>query len=168
MAKITRTIRVRGSKIMTGFILFLTAILFLAIGWIKDAKVLMWTAVMIIALLVALSVVRRRTVVTLDDKGIRYKSPFWNLHFRWNDVRACGVYYVKNREVFREHAEPMDMARRDGWPLTIFVSTREDYFPSRQDRFINRSSIHFRWNREAWDVIVRNVSREALGAYYRA
>ena len=168
MAKITRTIRVRGSKIMTGFIFFLTAILFLVIGWMKDAKMLMWTAAMIIALLVALSVVRRRTVVTLDDKGIRYKSPFWNLHFLWNDVQACGVYYVKNREVFREQTAPMDTTHRESRPLTIFVSTREDYFPSRQDRFINRSSIHFRWNREAWDVIVRNVSQEALRAYYRA
>lgn len=166
MAKITRTIRVRGSKTMTGFVFFLTAVLFFVIGWIKDATVLMWTAIAIFTVLTALSFVRRRTVVTLDDKGIRYKSPFWNLHFRWNDVQACGVYYVRNREVYRQHPDQEDLTLRDGWPLTIFVSTRLHYFPRQQDRFINRTSIHFRWNREAWDVITRNVKRDALCIFF--
>lgn len=163
MAKITRTIRVRGSKLTTGFIFFFTAISLLIIGWLKDARGLVWTAVVILVLLAMLSLVRRRTVVTLDEKGIRYKSPFWDLHFLWNEVQSCGIYYVRNREVYRTQAEHAEITHREGWPLTIFVSTRANYFPSREDRFINRRDIHFRWNREAWDVIARNVSREALG-----
>lgn len=164
MAKITRTIRLRGSKTMTGFVFFLTAVFFFVIGWMKEAKALTWVAVAICTLLTLLSLVRRRTVVTLDDKGIRYKSPFWDLHFLWHDVRACGVYYVRNREVYPHQPGQGDLMLHEKWPLTIFVSTRMHYFPQRQNRFINRSCIHFRWNHEAWSVIAQNVSGECRKA----
>ena len=161
MAKITRTIRVRGSRRTTGFVFLFTGVVCFVIGWMQGFTALIWLSIAIFTFLSALFLLRRRTVVTLDDKGIRYKSPFWNLYFLWNEIQSCGVYYVRNREVYLQC--PGQAEVQHGWPLTIFVSTRMHYVPRRQERFINRCSIHFRWNPEAWNVIVKKVRQEALG-----
>lgn len=161
MARITRTIKVRGSKWMTGIVFFLIAIMFLILGWLKQSAVLIWSAISILLLILFFTIARRQTVVTLDNKGIHYKSLFWDLHLPWQDVQSCGVYYIQQSEVHQQSPQAARTIITNQPVYYIFASVRPDYFPKRRDRFIGRSSIHFRWHPDAWDVVIRHVNPEA-------
>lgn len=170
MVKTTRTIKITGSKTLIGKVLriiyLLLAILFLIVGLTEGFIMITIIGLAGILGITGVWLIRQMTVVTLDDAGIHYKSPFWNLSFAWEDVRTTGVYYIRNGEVYKEYPEDADLLNLNGWPRNIFVSIRPSYFPRRHDRLTSRAGIHFRWNREAWEVITRYVSREAQNAYY--
>lgn len=171
MVKTTRTIKLTGSKTLMGKVLriiyFLLALLFLIVGLTESFVMLTIIGAVGILAITGVWLIRKMTVVTLDDTCIRYKSPFWNLNFSWEDIQTTGVYYIKNGEVYREYPEDADLLNLNGWPRNIFVSTKPTYFPRRHDRLISKTNMHFRWNREAWDVITAHVSRAAQTAYYQ-
>lgn len=155
--KTTRTIKTRGSKTLLGRFLRIPGLILsfplLAAG---IAMRLTWLTVLAGALLfctLAIRLVRNRTVVSLDEKGIRYSSPFRQLQFEWHEIQAAGVYYVKNGQVFEEYAAGKELPEPDNEGRTIFVSTRSAYSPARHRRLVNRTDMHFRWNSEAWKVI---------------
>lgn len=170
MVKTTRTIKLTGGKSLKGKVLriiyFLLALLFLIVGLTEGFIMVTIIGLAGILGITGVWLIRILTLVTLDDMGIRYKSPFWDLHFRWEEIETTGVYYIKNGDVFREYPEDADLFSLNSWPRNIFVSTKFTYFPRRHDRLISKTNIHFRWNREAWEVITRHVSKEAQTAYY--
>lgn len=170
MVKTTRTIKVPGSRTLIGkalrIIYLLLALLFLLVGLTEGFMVITIIGLAGVLAITGVWLIRKMTLVTLDDTGIRYKSPFWNLRFTWSEIQTTGVYYIRNGEAYREYPEDADDLNLNGWPRNIFVSTKSTYFPRRHDRLISKTNIHFRWNREAWDIIARHVSREALTAYY--
>lgn len=154
----TRTIKLRGSRTLLGKLpVFLTILLFFFIGLYRQITGLTVFAGILILLTSTAWLVRRRTVVSLDDKGIRYSSPFWKLHFQWHEVKATGVYYVVKGHVYEDTALP-DPGRSY---RTIFVSTQPSYSPCRHHRLISRTNMHFRWNREAWDIITSYTQTSA-------
>jgi hypothetical protein len=172
MVKTTRTIKVTGSKTLIGkalrIVYLLLALLFLLVGLTEGFIVITIIGLTGVSGITGIWLIRKMTLVTLDDTGIRYKSPFWNLRFTWAEIQTTGVYYIRNGEAYREYPEDADLLNQNGWPRNIFVSTKFSYFPRRHDRLISKTNIHFRWNREAWEVIARHVSKEAQTAYYAA
>lgn len=150
----TRTITIRGSKTLLGKFLRMPSLL-IALPLLVAGIMLHHTGLLILAGLLlccslALWLIRNRTVVSLNEGGISYNSPFRTLHFAWHEIRSAGVYTVKKGQVCE--LQPADI-QPEGPALTIFVSTREGYSPARHRRLVTGTDMHFRWNSEAWEVI---------------
>ncbi|RPE08309.1 hypothetical protein EGT74_14725 [Chitinophaga lutea] len=153
----TRTTTNRGSKTLPGKLLYspltLLALPVLLLGLFLRSAWLIVPAALLLSGSFAARLVRARTVVSLNEKGIYYDSPFRRLHFEWHEIRAAGVYYVSKGQVYEEdHTEPSP-PEHEGIPRTIYVSLRPAYSPARHRRLVNKTDIHFRWNQEAWEVI---------------
>lgn len=157
----TRTITIRGSKTLLGKFLRMPGLL-MGLPLLVAGITLRYTGLTVLAGLLlcsslALWLIRSRTVVSLNDEGISYSSPFRTLHFAWHDVRSAGVYVVKNRQA--AVVQPADAELNNQRALTIFVSTRAGYSPARHGRLVTSTDMHFRWNREAWEVIAAKCGR---------
>ncbi|WP_119080751.1 hypothetical protein [Chitinophaga alhagiae] len=162
----TRTFKTRGSKTPLGRFFRVPGLIIsfplLAAGIAMRLTWLMVLAAALLCCTLAIRLVRNRTVVSLDEKGIRYSSPFRQLQFEWHEIQAAGVYYVKNGEVFEEYAAGGELPEQHCQGRTIFVSTRSAYSPARHRRLVNRTDLHFRWNREAWKVIAARCDAATL------
>lgn len=160
----TRTIKNRGSKTLPGKLLHspltFLALPVLLLGVFLRTAWLVVPAALLLSGSLAVRLVRARTVVSLSENGISYNSPFRRLHFEWHQIRAAGVYYVSRGQVYEEcHAAPAPPEHAD-IPRTIYVSLRPAYSPARHRRLVNKTDLHFRWNREAWAVIM--AKRESV------
>jgi hypothetical protein len=158
-----RAISTRGSKTLAGRFFRLPCLLLalplLIAGLVMRLTALIIPATLLLCCTLTVWLVRGRTVVSLNETGISYSSPFRKLHFPWRDVKSAGVYYVKGGRVFEHTATalPADSSEKH----TIYVSTRPGYSPVHQRRLVNNTDMHFRWNAEAWAVI--DARRSAAG-----
>lgn len=165
MANITRTIRIRAGRRLTGQLLrllfFVINLALFITGIISRKPTYIITGTLLLTVMIVIRLGRRSITVTLNASGILFSWPFWNRHFAWNDIRSAGVYMIRNGEVvFRD-----PKAAQAGERLIIFVSVRHGYRPRRFGRFNSRHSMHFRWNRDAWAVIAGRIPQEAYTGY---
>lgn len=134
----------RFSTKTRNMITLLAALGMLIAGIIERRTVLALAGLLILCLMTGVWLVRRNTVLTIDQEGIRFVSPFSKVYFRWEEVASCGSYSIRNGKVQLE----------DNGSL-IYVSNRAAYKPGRYDHVTDRRNIHFRWDSKAWEAIRR-------------
>ncbi len=105
--------------------------------------------------LILLYIIGFMTKITIDAKGVHYKSIFKSYSMKWSEIKTIEVYRLNKYFLTIEKPENYDKFSLLGQKF-IYFSSKENHIPNKTEK-MSSQFISLHWRKEVWDEVHKYI-----------